>query len=228
MSGTKRKKAYLVIKDILDRTIAFLGLAVVSIPLAFTALLIFFESPQAPPFIKQPRVGGKGKIFYMYKLRTMKTGNVVFDVDNPVIEKNNNNLIKCGATIRKLKIDEFPQLINVLKGDMSLVGPRPLLPDYLAHYELWEMRKFNIKPGMTGLAQIKGNGYLSTRERSYYDIYYSAHVSFRLDVEIMFKTPLILLCGEKKFLEHVPEEKLNEAKAMPQNDFAQNKNNNRI
>jgi sugar transferase EpsL len=123
-----------------------------------------------------------------------------------------------GKFLRKLKLDEFPQLLNVLKGEMSLIGPRPLLLNYLECYEPWEMKKYEIKPGMSGLSQVRGNGHLSTRERSYYDIYYARHVSLWLDAEILLKTPLIIFFGEEKFLKHVPPQEIENMKSRQKSE----------
>ena len=112
-------------------------------------------------------------------------------------------LTPAGKILRKLKIDEFPQLINVLRGEMSLIGPRPFMPVYYEQYADWEKERLRVKPGMSGLAQVSGNGYLTSEERSYYDIYYARHLSFFTDVKIMFKTVGVLLLGEKKFLKPV-------------------------
>ncbi|NCA92140.1 sugar transferase, partial [bacterium] len=108
--------------------------------------------------------------------------------------------------------DELPQLINVIKGDMSLVGPRPLLPQYLDAYQGWEWAKFNVRPGITGLAQVNGNAYLSTSNRSYYDLLYVENISPMLDLKILFKTVLVILRGEKRQLRRVSEKKVWEMK----------------
>lgn len=193
---------YKYIKSALDRVCAALGLIVLAIPLLLIALAIRCES-RGKAIFKQVRTGLNGKEFYVYKFRTMWRTDVPFDKDNPVIEDDNAELTPAGKILRKLKIDEFPQLLNVLRGEMSLIGPRPFMPVYYEQYADWEKERLRVKPGMSGLAQVSGNGYLTSEERSYYDIYYARHLSFFTDVKIMFKTVGVLLLGEKKFLKPV-------------------------
>lgn len=136
----------------------------------------------------------------------MKSTDVHFDKTQPVIGDRNANLTKVGRFIRKFKIDELPQLFNVLKGDMCLIAPRPLLPVYDTDYEDWELVKFEMRPGMTGLGQVCGNGYLQIKERKYYDVYYVMHVSLWLDFKILVKTVGVVLLGEERFLRPVSEQ----------------------
>lgn len=190
------------IKRALDFALALLGGAFLLFPLLIIALAIRTDS-RGPALFRQERVGKDGKVFLIYKFRTMVSTNVSFDAEKPVIEDDNVNLTRVGRVIRRFKIDEFPQLINVLKGEMALIGPRPLMPVYLDGYKEWEMEKFTVKPGLSGLAQIRGNGHLSAEERSYYDVVYARKVSFALDTEILFKTAGVVLFGEEKYLRHV-------------------------
>ena len=111
-----------------------------------------------------------------------------------------------GKVIRKLKFDELPQIVNVLKGDMCFIGPRPLLPVYDCEYQEWELIKFEMRPGLTGLSQLRGNGHLTIKARKYYDAYYVLHASPLLDLKIIFKTIAVLFAGEKRFLKRVPPE----------------------
>lgn len=189
---------YRYVKSALDFICALLGLAVLLVPLAVVALCVKADS-KGPVIFKQLRTGLNGREFYVYKFRTMKTTDVPFDIDNPVIEDDNVQLTRVGKILRKLKIDEFPQLVNVLKGEMSLIGPRPFMPVYMEQYEEWEKERLSVRPGMSGLAQVKGNGYLTNEERSYYDVYYARHRSLSLDAAILFKTVGVLILGEKKF-----------------------------
>ena len=189
---------YKAVKRVFDTVLAALGLVILFLPLLVVGLLIRMDS-KGKALFKQRRTGLNGKEFYVYKFRTMKTTDVPFDIDNPVIEDDNVQLTRVGKVLRKLKIDEFPQLVNVLKGEMSLIGPRPFMPVYMEQYEEWEKERLTVKPGMSGLAQVKGNGYLTSRERSYYDVYYARHCSLLLDAAILFKTVGVLVLGEKKF-----------------------------
>ena len=193
---------YKAVKRVFDTVLAALGLVILFLPLLVVGLLIRMDS-KGKALFKQRRTGLNGKEFYVYKFRTMKTTDVPFDIDNPVIEDNNAELTRIGRGLRKLKIDEFPQLINVVRGEMSLIGPRPFLPVYLAQYEEWEKERLTVRPGMTGLAQVKGNGYLTSEERSYYDVYYARHLSMFSDIAILFKTVGVLLLGERRFFSPV-------------------------
>ena len=193
---------YKAVKRVFDTVLAALGLVILFLPLLVVGLLIRMDS-KGKALFKQRRTGLNGKEFYVYKFRTMKTTDVPFDIDNPVIEDSNAELTRIGRGLRKLKIDEFPQLINVVRGEMSLIGPRPFLPVYLAQYEEWEKERLAVRPGMTGLAQVKGNGYLTSEERSYYDVYYARHLSMFSDIAILFKTVGVLLFGERRFFSPV-------------------------
>lgn len=193
---------YKAVKRVFDTVLAALGLVILFLPLLVVGLLIRMDS-KGKALFKQRRTGLNGKEFYVYKFRTMRTTDVPFDIDNPVIEDSNAELTRIGRGLRKLKIDEFPQLINVVRGEMSLIGPRPFLPVYLAQYEEWEKERLTVRPGMTGLAQVKGNGYLTSEERSYYDVYYARHLSMFSDIAILFKTVGVLLLGERRFFSPV-------------------------
>lgn len=140
---------YKAVKRVFDTVLAALGLVILFLPLLVVGLLIRMDS-KGKALFKQSRTGLNGKEFYVYKFRTMKTTDVPFDIDNPVIEDSNAELTRIGRGLRKLKIDEFPQLINVVRGEMSLIGPRPFLPVYLAQYEEWEKERLTVRPGMTG------------------------------------------------------------------------------
>ena len=204
---------YRLFKAVMDRLLAFLGLVILFLPLAIVALAIRIDS-KGPAIFRQERIGKDQKPFMLYKFRTMKSTHVAFDINHPVIKDDNQNLTRVGRVIRKLKIDEFLQLVNVLKGDMSLIGPRPLMSVYLEGYEPWEKQKFKVKPGMSGLSQVKGNGYLSSVERSYYDVIYAEKQTLFRDAEILFKTVGVMLAGEEKFLAPVSAEKINEIRII--------------
>ena len=161
---------------------------------------------RGPILFNQKRVGMHLKLFTLYKFRSFKKPTP-FDIDNPVIKSNNSSVTLVGKIIRRLKIDELPQLFNILKGDMSFVGPRPFVDLYLQRYQDWEYAKFAVRPGLTGLAQISGNGHLSREERSYYDIKYSKQ-DFLSDFTIIIKSVLVVLLGEKKFYKPVSQSDL--------------------
>lgn len=161
------------------------------------ALLIKIDS-RGPIFFKQKRVGKNLVIFEVLKLRTMthqdrKVGN------QPVVGKA-DGVTTLGFYLRRFKIDELPQLLNVLNGDMSLVGPRPSVPEQLAQMTEQEKHRYSVRPGLTGLSQVSGNIHLSWKERYVYDLEYVHHISWRNDIKIILKTFLIILFGEEKYL----------------------------
>lgn len=181
-------------------------------PLFLLVVILVRLDGHGKAIFTQDRVGKGEKTFKIYKFRTMKSTDVVFDTDHAVIEDDNPSVTKVGKVLRKLKIDETPQLFNILKGDMSFIGPRPLMPVYLEEYEPWEKQKFLVKPGLSGYSQTSGNGYLEKQGRSYYDVLYAKNQSFFLDVKLFFKTFKVILKGEESCLKNVPEEKIEEMK----------------
>lgn len=199
------------IKGVLDRFFAFIGILVMS-PILLLSVILIRADRHGKAIFRQERVGKDGKIFLIYKFRTMKTTDVAFDTDHAVIEDDNPSVTPVGRVLRKLKIDEVPQLFNILKGDMSFIGPRPLMPVYLEEYEEWEKHKFDVKPGLSGMAQVSGNGYLEKQGRSYYDVLYAENISLGLDIKLFFKTFLVILKGEEYCLKNVSEERIEEMK----------------
>lgn len=156
----------------------------------------------------QERIGKNEKKFFLYKFRSMTKSCEQFDIDNQTVDGNDKRVTRIGKFIRRFKIDELLQLVNVLKGDMSLVGPRPLLPTYEERYSDWMKEKFSVRPGMTGLAQVNGGTYLSLDERSYFDVYYVRKMGLIMDIGILFKTIAIVLFGEKKYKKDISDEQI--------------------
>jgi undecaprenyl phosphate N,N'-diacetylbacillosamine 1-phosphate transferase len=145
-----------------------------------------------PIFFRQERPGLNEITFKLLKFRTMnfaKNGN---DQLLPPIER----ITKLGKTLRKTSLDELPELINIIKGEMSFVGPRPLLTRYLSYYSLEERKRHSVKPGLTGLAQIKGRNTISWDDRFKYDLWYVDHISFGLDIRIIICTFIKVLKSE--------------------------------
>ena len=196
---------YKYIKSILDIVFALIGFIILSPVFLIVVIAIRIDSPGNAIF-RQERTGKNGKSFMMYKFRSMLSTEVEFDKEHPVINDDNINLTKVGRFIRKVKLDEAIQLLNIIRGEMSFIGPRPLKIEYLAQYKDWEKMKLMVKPGLGGLAQIKGNGHLEIWERNYYDMKYAAEMSFFKDIIIFFKTIMVVLKGEEAYIEHVDKE----------------------
>ncbi|MBN2589763.1 MAG: undecaprenyl-phosphate glucose phosphotransferase [Sedimentisphaerales bacterium] len=187
----------IILKHIFDFLIALIILIIVSIPMLVIALLIKFSS-KGPILYKQSRVGMDQREFNIYKFRTMKENA---EESGPKwTTKNDSRRTKIGAFLRKTSIDELPQLFNVLKGQMSLVGPRPERPSFVKEFseQYWRyMLRHKVKSGMTGWAQINGyRGDTSLRKRLVYDLYYVRNWSFALDLWILIKTPWHVIKGE--------------------------------
>ncbi len=172
-----------VMKRTFDFIVSLLGLIVLSPVLVMVALLIRWKIG-SPVLFKQKRPGFKGKIFEIYKFRTMTN-----DVDeNGHLLPNEMRITKFGNLIRKTSLDELPQLFNVLKGDISLVGPRPLLVDYLDIYTPEQARRHEVRPGITGWAQVNGRNAISWKEKFEHDVWYVDNQSFLLDIKILLLT----------------------------------------
>ncbi|KIA83857.1 UDP-galactose phosphate transferase [Kaistella solincola] len=171
------------IKRFIDFLAALLGLILLSPFFLFVMIGLFFAN-KGKPFFFQLRPGKNEKLFKIVKFKTMTDekdshGNLLPD------EKR---LTKLGQFVRKTSLDEIPQLINVLKGDMSLIGPRPLLPQYLPLYNALQRRRHEVRPGITGWAQVNGRNAISWEEKFNFDVWYVENVSFFLDIKILFLT----------------------------------------
>lgn len=170
-------------KRVLDIIIALISLILLS-PIFFLVLVLLMVSNQGKPFFFQKRPGKNGKIFEMIKFKTMNDKKNINDELLPDTER----LTKIGGLIRKASLDELPQLVNVLKGEMSLIGPRPLLPEYLHLYSDFQKRRHEVNPGITGWAQVNGRNAISWDLKFEYDVWYVDNLSPWLDVKIIFKT----------------------------------------
>lgn len=170
-------------KPVLEFTLAFTALLIAS-PIFLVIALLLAIANKGTPFFTQSRPGKNGKLFNIIKFKTMNDkrdlkGNLLSDYIR---------LTRIGKFVRKTSLDEIPQLINIIKGDMSLVGPRPLLPQYLELYNDEQKKRHNVKPGITGWAQVNGRNAISWKQKFEYDIWYVKNISFWLDIKILFLT----------------------------------------
>ena len=172
-----------LIKRVIDFIGAFLGLIVLS-PIIILIVIILAIINKGSPFFYQGRPGKESKIFKIIKFKTMTEAK-----DNEgCLLSDAERMTFVGRIVRKTSLDELPQLINVLKGDMSLIGPRPLLVQYLPLYNENQKRRHDVRPGITGWAQINGRNTISWSEKFELDIYYVQNISFRLDLKILLRT----------------------------------------
>lgn len=176
-------KPYLFLKKIMDWSAAFL-LIIITSPIMLAAAIALKITSKGPVLFQQKRPGKNAKIFTVYKFRTMSQARDAQGRLLPDIER----MTKLGAFLRKSSIDELPQLFNILKGDMSFIGPRPLLVQYLEHYSPEQQRRHEVTPGISGWAQVNGRNAIGWDEKFKYDVWYVDHVSFLLDVKIVLRT----------------------------------------
>ena len=195
---------YEVIKRIIDIVASFIGLILLSPLILIVSILIKLES-KGEVIFKQKRVGLNGKEFYMYKFRSMVINAEELkeqlesqnEMSGPMFKiKDDPRITNVGKFIRKTSIDELPQLINVIKGDMSLVGPRPSLPKEVKKFEQWMMERLEVKPGLTCIWQVSGRNNIDFEDWMKLDIKYVRERSFKLDIKLILKTVLVLL-GDK-------------------------------
>ena len=171
------------IKRGLEFIIALIGLILASPILLIVAILVRIKLG-SPIFFRQSRVGLNGEIFEMVKFRTMKDA---YDAEGNLLP-DEERLTAFGSFLRKSSLDELPELWNVLKGNMSLVGPRPLLVEYLPLYSEEQMKRHNVRPGITGYAQVNGRNNISWTKKFELDVYYVENFSLWLDIKILFQT----------------------------------------
>lgn len=171
-------------KRILDFIISLIALIVLSPLLLVITILLYIYNDGAGAFFLQERPGKNGRIFKIIKFKTMndrrdEQGKLLPDI---------SRLTRVGRFVRQLSLDEIPQLINVLKGDMSLIGPRPLLVQYLPLYSERQSRRHEVRPGITGWAQVNGRNSLTWKERFELDVWYVDHISLKTDIKILYLT----------------------------------------
>lgn len=177
-------------------------LAIIALPFLFTILIIIgpiiYFQDKGSIFYNAPRLGKSGKVFKMYKLRSMKINapDIRNEDGSTFNAEDDPRLTKIGKFIRKTSLDETPQLFNILKGDMSIIGPRPDLPEHREQYEGIEERKLEVRPGVTGYNQAYFRNTIPWKERIQNDIYYIDNLSWWLDIKIFFKTIVSVLKRE--------------------------------
>lgn len=150
-------------------------------------------------FYKQLRLGRFGKTIVVYKFRSMTLRPDRVPGESGELRGSHSEITRTGRWIRRWKLDELPQLFSVLRGDLSLIGPRPCLPEHAMQFDEYGKKRLMLRPGCTGLAQVNGNIHIEWTERWKFDAYYVEHVSFALDLRILLKTLLVILRGEEKF-----------------------------
>lgn len=188
------REIQIMIKHGLDKLIAFILFIAVS-PIFFIIALGIKLTSKGPIFFIQDRVGKDGKDFKIYKFRTM-VQNAEHIGSGIYTEENDPRITKIGRFLRKTSLDELPQLINILKGDMSIIGPRPTLRYQVDKYNEYQMGRLKMRPGVTGLAQVNGRNSLPWSKRIEYDIEYVNNYSLWLDLKIMIKTVKVVLTAE--------------------------------
>lgn len=174
---------YKYIKAFIDIFCSLIAILLLS-PILLVVTLLLFVANNGKPFFFQLRPGKNAKLFNIIKFKTMNDKKD----SNGELLPDHKRLTKVGAFVRKTSLDEIPQLINVIKGDMSLIGPRPLLPEYLPLYSKEQMRRHEVKPGITGWAQVNGRNAISWQEKFKLDVWYVNHVNFSLDLKIILLT----------------------------------------
>lgn len=172
-----------IFKFWIDLVVALICLLVLSPIFLLTTIGLIFIN-QGSPFFLQSRPGRNGKLFKIIKFKTM---NDKKDSDGNLLS-DEKRLTKTGKFIRKTSLDEIPQLLNILKGEMSLIGPRPLLPEYLPLYNEVQKRRHDVLPGITGWAQVNGRNAISWEQKFEFDVYYVDNLSFLLDCKIIYLT----------------------------------------
>ena len=190
------RRLNLAVKRTADIIFSAAGLIVLMPILLISAILLEIFMP-GPLFFKQQRVGKNGSLFNILKFRSMKVDKALEASHD--FTRDAERMTPFGKLLRRTKIDELPQLWNVLVGDMYLVGPRPTVKEQTDKYNDYQRQRLNMRPGMTGLAQVNGNVSLTWDERFVYDIEYVNNFSVLLDIKILCKTVLVVIMGEEKF-----------------------------
>ena len=198
------RRFYEIAKRLLD-VVAAAVLLVLLLPLMVVIYLLVRISSPGPGLFCQDRVGKNGRIFRLVKFRTMRADHRHDPDPSIVITPAHEAVTPLGRFLRRFKLDELPQLLNVLAGEMSLVGPRPTVPEQVAEYDDFKRRRLEVPPGITGLAQVNGGTALSWDERIEWDVYYVDHRGFWMDLKILAWTFLTLLIGTERRVRRLAE-----------------------
>jgi len=196
MENKKKQKAVKRLFDIVASSVVL----ILFLPIWIIIALLIKITSAGPVLFLQDRPGLHKEIFKVYKLRTMKIGSETM-IKGQEVMKNDDRITSIGKFLRRSKIDEIPQVLNVLKGEMSLVGPRPERIASLEDYTDEIAIRLNVNPGMTGLAQVSGNIHLSLEDRYKLDVYYVEHYSLWLDLKIIVRTVGVVLFGEDRYMD---------------------------
>lgn len=192
-------KFQLIVKRIIDFVFSLL-LLVFLLPIFIVIAVIIKVTSEGPVIFKQKRPGLNREIFEVYKFRTMKPGSEIMIAGKEVLS-DDDRVTSIGKYLRRFKVDELPQILNVLKGEMSLVGPRPERIASLADYTDEISKRLDMLPGMTGLAQVSGNIHLTLLDRYKYDVHYIENYNLLLDLKIVVRTIGVILFGEDRYIE---------------------------
>jgi len=193
---------YPFVKRLMDIVVSAV-LIVVLAPVWLLAVAAVKVTSPGPLFFVQIRGGRGAEPFRSMKFRTMRADHVHDPTE--IVPLSHTAITPVGRWLRRTKIDELPQLLNVLAGDMSLIGPRPTIMEQVRSYDEFQRRRLEVRPGITGLAQVNGNTALSWDERIKYDVYYVDHLSFGFDLMILFKTLWVVARGESRFTRRFDE-----------------------
>ncbi len=197
-------KWYLPLKRLADILAAGAMLLVLA-PLCALIAIVLKLSDRGAVFFTQKRSGLGGREFTIYKSRTIRPDRKHDPFE--YVPAGHSDITATGRMLRRVKLDETPQLWNILKGDMSLIGPRPTIPEQVVRYNEFERRRLEVRPGLTGLAQVNGGILLPWPERIKWDVYYVKHLGPALDLRIAFKTVIVVLAGDKKFTRTIEQAK---------------------
>ena len=193
----KNNGVYLILKRVIDICVS-LVILIAFFPVWLLIGILIKITSEGPIFFLQDRPGEYKKIFKVFKFRTMKPGSERM-IKGQEVMKDDARVTTIGKFLRRSKLDEIPQVLNVLRGEMSLVGPRPERIASLEDYTPEISKRLNVKPGMTGLAQVSGNIYMSLEERYKLDVYYAENFNLGLDIKIFIRTVGVVLFGEAKY-----------------------------